>query len=158
MKEYILSIICIALFVSSLNLILPSGKTSRYVKSIICFVVSVCIFTPIIKNLNLSENSNASTNQIKLQEEYVNYFLSEKKESDYKKLEQILKNYGILYSNLKIEYSVVDKTEFNPTKIKIYLVKDFSSKDSFNNYSKDEILDEISFNLNVSKGNIYFYE
>lgn len=156
MKNYLISVITIALIISIITVILPRGKLSKYVKSVCSFILAFSIVSPLM-NFNEYGYTNIFTEhdyEIKLQEEYITYVFESKKTDDYKKIEQILNNNGINYSDIKIEYNVTDKTDFYPKKISVKLLKinTIVSKDVL-----EEIKKTISEVFKINMENIIFY-
>ncbi len=156
MKNYLISIFSITLIVTLINLILPKGKLTKYVKSTCSFILAFTIVFPLVNFNNLDINScfNDENIEINLQEDYISYVFEEKKRNDYQIINQILSNYGINNAEIKIEYNVVNLSDFTPKKIKINLCKEQENV----NISKEQVKIVLGNYFNIESENILLYD
>ena len=156
MKNYLISSISITLIITIINLILPKGKLSKYVKSICSFILAFSLVFPLLNfnGTNLNDVCTNSNKQIILQEDYISYVFNQKKQSDNQKVQLILSDYGINYEDIKIEYNVANINDFIPKKIRLTLGENNAN---INENVICEIKNVLSNCLSVDTENIFFY-
>lgn len=123
MKEWIISVTASLLIVVLISAIIPEGKTSRIVDSVLSLVFLLTVFSPVIKNFNgfFEASECVDATNVEIQIGYINFVAAKNVENKKSVYIDFLKKYGINNVSMQIEYSVngFDGTEI--TKIEIML-------------------------------------
>ncbi len=132
MKEYLLNVVGIVLFVSVLLAILPSGKTNELIKSIARMACLITILSPIVQffvgNKNLPSIFGESG--IELQSRYIEYCSEERISETEKLLKNELRQYFPTICDVEIawEFASVEKVGGTCEEISIKEVEISTSK------------------------------
>lgn len=100
MKGYVLSILGIALCGVLIDAIMPSGSTSKYIKSIFSIFVVAVILNPVINFFAKAKNLEINYNSIEVNQKLINYIANQKVEQTKNIIIFDLNNQGI--SNIYI--------------------------------------------------------
>ena len=116
-----MSILGVALIGAVIDLVLPSGRMNKFIKSVFAAVTVLIVLLPLpdlVKNGFKSENF-ILREDVRLQQEYLEYTASIKKNALCKGLRAALKEDGIVLGDLEIEGNfegsapVVEKVRIN---------------------------------------------
>lgn len=159
MNNWLSSIAIIVLFSSIIIMILPEGKTSFLIKSILSIVVSLSIVSPIKSFLTGDFNANSfSQNDVMLQEEYLFYVSNIKIESYKDNINNLLNDIGVTSSTINFEYKIDDFYRLTIDKVDINLKNAVINSDLERIYLIESIKKQISEYLNISKDFVVIYE
>ena len=81
MKAYIISILGITLCGVLIEIILPSGQTSKYIKSIYAIFVVAVILNPVINFFSKTNNVDLNYNNFEISDKLLNYISTQKVEA-----------------------------------------------------------------------------
>lgn len=143
MKEWVISVTASLLIVVLISAIIPEGKTSRVVNSVLSLVFLLTVFSPIIKGFNgfFEESGYENPANVEIQTEYISFVAAKNVENKKAIYIEFLKKYGINNVSMQIKYSVngFDGTEI--TKIEISL-----SSEELNNagLSANDVIKSVS--------------
>ena len=106
MKSWALSVGAVLLFISSINLILPEGKTSKIIKPIFTILLILVVIKPIsgLKNFDLSFDGKIDSS-IKIQSDFIEYVSAQKVENYKKNCVNIINELGVENCNIDINYN-----------------------------------------------------
>lgn len=159
MNNWLSSIAIIVLFSSIIIMILPEGKTSFLIKSILSIVVSLSIVSPIKSFLTGDFNANSfPQNDVMLQEEYLFYVSNIKIESYKDNINNLLNDIGVTSSTINFEYKIDDFYLLTIDKVDINLKNAVINSDLERIYLIESIKKQISEYLNISKDFVVIYE
>ena len=84
MKEWALKILISVLILSSISIILPTGKLSSYIKYVFAIILIPIVIEPVlmIKNNNFDFNTVFNETEVQVQNDYLDY-ISEQKINEY---------------------------------------------------------------------------
>lgn len=159
MKNWIFSIVVNAIFSSIISLILPDGKTSKTIKSIISLLLVIVILQPVI---NLSNDEillgDLYGNEVIIQTSYLDYFNKKTISEKEKYCAELLSKYGIDNSLVDIIFETDDKNTIIIKKIQINLKNSGIYSDKDNIYIIARAKNAIKDFLSVKEEQIEFYE
>lgn len=81
MKAYIISILGITLCGVLIEIILPAGQTSKYIKSIYAIFVVAVILNPVINFFSKTNNVDLNYNNFEISDKLLNYISTQKVEA-----------------------------------------------------------------------------
>ena len=142
MTEYILSIISVILLTGAAGIVLPEGKTGKFVKSVFAVATLVVILTPLIRWKNSSLPAFDNDYSIEYDENFLDYI--DFKESEYRSgvIEKMLREEG--YESLvQLYYERIDN-EFKITKVLIFLQNSGISGQDEHIYIPSEIIQAVA--------------
>ena len=159
MKNWILSIVAIVFLTSILGLILPKGRTANLIKSIFSVLAVLVLIRPIL-SISKIENGNFNdffASEITLQEDYL-FFANAKKIENYEnKIEEMIKEKGVLTSGVKIEYKHLENFNLVFEKIFLNINKSVISENKEHKNLIEEISNSVCTLLNVKKEILVVY-
>lgn len=120
MQGYILSILGIVIISVLTEILLPSGQTAKYIRSLLAVFVVYVLINPIITLLksDFDINKFLVTNNIELDKNLLNAIYSSKIEAKQTDLENLLEEQGYTGVKICIEYEIVDQ-EVLLSKVKV---------------------------------------
>ena len=118
MSGYILSILGIVIAEVVIDVIIPSGNISKYIKSIFSIFVIVVLLAPIINFINNFKGVNLDTNNLKPDEKLLNFIYKSQVISKEQTIEKELGNNGLNDIDIELNFS----TENNELKINSCIV------------------------------------
>lgn len=135
MTEYILSIVSVILLTGAVGIILPEGKTGKFIKSVFAVATLVVILTPLINLKGQEVPAFGGNDDVVYDEGYLDYIDYEKSESMSDTLEKMLKDEG--YESLvQVYYERVDN-KFKVTKVLIFCkIREYRDKTSIYIYRR----------------------
>lgn len=111
MTAWLIRVVAAVLFISLLTVMIPDGKTGKFIKPILSLVIVGVIFTPILYGFDKAGVLTVSSgkeygNALNYDEKYI-YFVFDKKIENYEdNCKDILSEYGINGATVTIQYSV----------------------------------------------------
>lgn len=112
MTSYVLSILGIVVAGVFIDIIIPSGAISKYIKGIYAIFVVAVLISPVVKFLNKNHNFTIKYQEYNLNENLLNYIHTSRANEMEKTIENCLYNTG--FSNVKINLKI--STENNELK------------------------------------------
>lgn len=106
MKGYVLSILGIALCGVLIDVIMPSGSTSKYIKSIFSIFVVAVILNPVIDFFAKTKNLEINYNSIEVNQKLINYITNQKVEQTKKSIILDLCNQGISNVDITLNFAL----------------------------------------------------
>lgn len=108
MKAYIISILGITLCGVLIDIILPSGSTSKYIKSIYSIFVVAVILNPLITFFAKSKDVDINYNNFETSQTLIDYINTQKIKSIESTIIEDLKQKGLTNIEIKINYAWQD--------------------------------------------------
>lgn len=110
MKEWIISVGAVILITAIASLILPEGKMGNYLKGIFAFIVILVILQPIFSIRNIEPNLDGilDSNNVVLQDNYMDYVYDKKGQSISNNCTHILNKMGISDAEILIKFEKND--------------------------------------------------
>lgn len=107
MKSWLLSIGVVLLMITSLNLILPEGKTGKTIKNIFSLILLMVVIRPVL-NIKNANNFTFFQNQdnIIVNEDFIEQTYNKRIDFYVNDCKKLLKNYGVMDSNVQMIYEI----------------------------------------------------
>ncbi len=157
MAGYILSILGIVVAGVFIDIIIPSGTISKYIKSIYAIFVLAVIITPIIKFFNNNQGFNLQYQEYEINQNLINYIQTNKIATIENDITLELENEGLFNIDIIINYSI-DNNELSINSCTINLENLVISSDN-QHINKYEIIKEIVREYtNLTDEEMIFYE
>lgn len=157
MAGYILSILGIVVADVFIDIIIPSGTISKYIKSIYAIFVLAVIITPIIKFFNNNQGFNLQYQEYEINQNLINYIQTNKIATIENDITLELENEGLFNIDIIINYSI-DNNELSINSCTINLENLVISSDN-QHINKYEIIKEIvREHTNLTDEEMIFYE
>ena len=157
MAGYILSILGIVVAGVFIDIIIPSGTISKYIKSIYAIFVLAVIITPIIKFFNNNQGFNLQYQEYEINQNLINYIQTNKIATIENDITLELENEGLFNIDIIINYSI-DNNELSINSCTINLENLVISSDN-QHINKYEIIKEIvREHTNLTDEEMIFYE
>lgn len=157
MAGYILSILGIVVAGVFIDIIIPSGTISKYIKSIYAIFVLAVIITPIIKFFNNNQGFNLQYQEYEINQNLINYIQTNKIATIENDITLELENEGLFNIDIIINYSI-DNNELSINSCTINLENLVISSDN-QHINKYEIIKEIVHEYTkLTDEEIIFYE
>ncbi len=106
MSRYVLSILGIVLLGIIIDVIVPSGNISKYIKSVFSIFVVAVIISPVVKFISNKNGIKLDYNNYELDKELVEYIYEKRVDNEENKIEIHLKDAGFAEVDINIEYSI----------------------------------------------------
>lgn len=137
MQNYIVAVLGIVLISVLVEVILPSGQTGKYIKSILAVFVVYVLVNPVItffkSDFNLDKYLNS--NQIQLNQTLLKDMYEQQIEAKEFDLEYLLYNNGYEQVDINLVYEIVDNCiKISKAKINIQNLVITSNKENINKY------------------------
>lgn len=157
MAGYILSILGIVVAGVFIDIIIPSGAISKYIKSIYAIFVLAVIVTPIIKFFNDNRGFDLQYQEYEINQNLINYIQTNKIEAMENNIILDLEDEGLSNIDIIINYSI-DNNELSINSCTINLENLVISSDK-QHINKYEIIKQIvRENTNLTDEEMIFYE
>lgn len=142
MTEYILSIISVILLTGAAGIVLPEGKTGKFVKSIFSVATLVVILTPLIRMKDSSAPVFDDDFVFEYDENYLEFI--DYKESEYRSgvIEEMLEENG--YETLVQLYYERAENQFKITKVLIFLKNSGISEQDEHIYISSDMIQAVA--------------
>ncbi len=157
MKAYVLSILGIVVVGVLIDVIIPSGSTGKYVKSIFSIFVVAVIISPVINLIAKAKGLEFSYKEISINSSFVEYVLNKQVDEIEFKIESLIEDEGIYNVEVELNHSVeFDKIKYNSCAINLENMVLKSDKSHNNIY---EIIKKIvNSETGLTEEEILFYE
>ena len=111
MTAWLIRVVAVVLFISLLTVMIPDGKTGKFIKPILSLVIVGVIFTPILYGFDKTGGLTVSSgkeygNALNYDEKYIYFVFDKKIENCENNCKDILSEYGINGATVTIQYSV----------------------------------------------------
>lgn len=106
MKAYVLSVLGIVVCGIIIDVILPTGNISKYIKSVYSIFVVAVIINPIVSFLTNKNDIKLNYNNFEIDTELVNYIYEKRTNNLEKTIEKELENEGFLNVDIELQYSI----------------------------------------------------
>ncbi len=155
MKIWVLNLVGVSLMGILLEILLPTGKTNKYIKGVLALVTVYVVVSPIIKIFNNEISiKNFFTTDIVIDEEFIFKTSQSYFEKEEKCLEDILEKNGIENVKVNIVPSINGQNKIEFVKIctkNMTLTKDYSNIDIIG-----KIEEIVKSRLKIDSGRIYY--
>lgn len=152
MKEWIFNIGTTVLLVSVITILLPDGKTGKFIKSIFSILILFVAIKPMATFSKIQLDNNIVYSEeidIEIQKDYIK-FTFEKKKAEYEQnCYKILENLGVSNAKIEIFYSDTDLV-FNIENVKIDLSNSVIISDKEHIFIIEEIKEKITSYLCIN--------
>lgn len=157
MKEWVISVTASLLIVVLISVIIPEGKTSRIVNSVLSSVFLLTVFSPLIKTANgfINSDENVNSQSVYLQTEYIEFVAAKNVENKKQIYIDFLKKYGINDVSMQIEYSVNGFDGVSISKIDVVLK---SSELNNSDVSEKDVIKSVSDYFNCESVTVVYNE
>lgn len=124
MSAWITAIVGVVVLGVLLEIILPEGEVTKYIRGIFSIIVVVVIITPIAQALSGEKkfNFDIDSSQIEIDNNYIDYFNKEHRLSDEKTITDMLIEKNL--SPLNVEISLKEGGEYRVEIVKLYYLPD----------------------------------
>ncbi len=157
MTEYILSILGIVLLGVMIDVIIPSGSISKFIKSLFGIFVLAVIIMPVIKFFNTTRDFNLEYTNYELNQTLLNYINNQKVLAIADDIETELYDNGFSNIDIKINYSTNDNNlTYNSCEVNLKNLVISKDKQHINKY--EFIIEVIKEYTNLVEEVIIFYE
>lgn len=160
MKEWALKILISVLILSSISIILPTGKLSSYIKYVFAIILIPIVIEPVlmIKNNNFDFNMVFNETEVQVQNDYLDY-ISEQKINEYNsRLNVLLNNLGVLGAKVDLLYNIDENYIIHIKKVCIDLTNSVINSDKEHIDIIETIKTAYSEYLHIDKDEVIIYE
>ncbi|MBE7083652.1 MAG: hypothetical protein E7373_03510 [Clostridiales bacterium] len=160
MKEWALKILISVLILSSISIILPTGKLSSYIKYVFAIILIPIVIEPVlmIKNNNFDFNTVFNETEVQVQNDYLDY-ISEQKINEYNsRLNVLLNNLGVLGAKVDLLYNIDENYIIHIKKVCIDLTNSVINSDKEHIDIIETIKTAYSEYLHIDKDEVIIYE
>ncbi len=141
MKGYILSILGVVVVGILVDVIIPSGKMNKFIKSVYSIFVVLIIISPIIKLFNKHKDFNFNYNDYTISQPLLNYINKQKLTAYKNDIISALNNEGLTGVDLEFNYSLEnDKLILNSCTVNL---KNLSISSNFTHTNKYEFISKV---------------
>lgn len=157
MNEYILSILGIVFAGIFIDILIPNGAISKYIKSIYSIFVVAVILNPIILYLNKTNDFVIKYQDIQLNEKLLTYIAKKKVQATENTIESSLNDKGYAGVDIKIDY-ILENDEITLISCNVNL-ENLAISTSNQHINKYEFIsEEVIQRTNLEMGEITFNE
>ena len=155
MTGYILSVLGIVVAGVFIDVLLPSGTISKYIKGIYSIFVVAVLISPITKLLD--KDFKLSYTQIQTDEKLLNYIYNNRAKSQESDLEEYFEVEGFKGVDIQLEFSIENDTLiYNACKINLKNLEINADKQHINKY--EFIKSTVTNATNLTEEEIKIYE
>lgn len=157
MSGYVLSILGIVLIGVIIEVVIPSGNISKYIKGIFSIFVVAVIISPVVTLISNKNNFKLTYTNYELDSELIEYIYSNRVKNIESEIENYLKQEGFDKIDIKIDFSIEnDEITYNFCNVNLQNLEISADKHHINKY--EFIKDVISNYTNLTDEEIIFYE
>lgn len=157
MTGYILSILGIVVAGVFIDIIVPTGSISKYIKGIYSIFVVAVIISPVVKFLNKNHNLTIKYAEYNINENLLDYIYSMRATSLETNLEKLLEDQGFSNLDIKLTFSIKNnELTYNSCAVNLKNLSISSDKQHINKY--EFIKNIIKENTNLTDKEIIFDE
>ena len=163
LKGWLLGIFAVAIILETVLIILPEGKTGKYIKGFFLLVLALVILRPIVdfknnfKDFDINVSTNNS-NDFTQQNDYLEYVVNVSVEEKIRQCKILLENCGIKESDVEIAYTRTQGIEYIITKVNLNLTNAVIIGQDEHKNIIEKAKNNLCEYLNVSDGVIIIYE
>lgn len=157
MSGYILSILGIVLLGVIIEVVIPSGNISKYIKSIFSIFVVAVIISPVVNFISNKNNFKLTYTDYSLDSELIEYIYSNRVKNTETQIENYLKEEGFDKIDIKIVFSIENnEITYNLCNVNLKNMVISADKQHINKY---EFIKDVVINFtNLTEEEINFYE
>lgn len=157
MSGYILTILGIVLAGILIDIIVPTGKINKYIKSIFAIFVVAVILMPVVKFIAKSDEITINYTDYEIEQNLMNYIFSSRVTAYENEIIEVLENNGLSNIDIKINYSI-NSNELSLNSCEVNLKNMTSSNIDSHNNRYEFIAETIKEITNLTDEVIIFYE
>ena len=157
MSGYILTILGIVLAGIFIDIIVPTGKINKYIKSIFAIFVVAVILMPVVKFIAKSDEITINYNDYEIEQNLMDYIFSSSVTAYENEIIEVLENNGLSNIDIKINYSI-NSNELSLNSCEVNLKNMTSSNIEMHNNRYEFIAETIKEITNLTDEVIIFYE
>lgn len=157
MSGYILTILGIVLAGILIDIIVPTGKINKYIKSIFAIFVVAVILMPVVKFIAKSDEITINYNDYEIEQNLMDYIFSSRVTAYENEIIEVLENNGLSNIDIKINYSI-NSNELSLNSCEVNLKNMTSSNIEMHNNRYEFIAETIKEITNLTDEVIIFYE
>lgn len=157
MSGYILTILGIVLAGILIDIIVPTGKINKYIKSIFAIFVVAVILMPVVKFIAKSDDITINYTDYEIEQNLMNYIFSSRVTAYENEIIEVLENNGLSNIDIKINYSI-NSNELSLNSCEVNLKNMTSSNIEMHNNRYEFIAETIKEITNLTDEVIIFYE
>ena len=157
MSCYILTILGIVLAGILIDIIVPTGKINKYIKSIFAIFVVAVILMPVVKFIAKSDDITINYTDYEIEQNLMNYIFSSRVTAYENEIIEVLENNGLSNIDIKINYSI-NSNELSLNSCEVDLKNMTSSNIEMHNNRYEFIAETIKEITNLTDEVIIFYE
>lgn len=157
MSGYILTILGIVLAGILIDIIVPTGKINKYIKSIFAIFVVAVILMPVVKFIAKSDEITINYTDYEIEQNLMDYIFSSRVTAYENELIEVLENNGLSNIDIKINYSI-NSNELSLNSCEVNLKNMTSSNIEMHNNRYEFIAETIKEITNLTDEVIIFYE
>lgn len=157
MSGYILTILGIVLAGILIDIIVPTGKINKYIKSIFAIFVVAVILMPVVKFIAKSDEITINYNDYEIKQNLMDYIFSSRVTAYENEIIEVLENNGLSNIDIKINYSI-NSNELSLNSCEVNLKNMTSSNIEMHNNRYEFIAETIKEITNLTDEVIIFYE
>jgi len=106
MSGYVLSILGIVLLGVIIDVIIPSGNISKYIKSVFSIFVVAVIISPVVNFLSNKNGIKLEYDNYEMDKQLIEYIFAKRTENEENKIEIYLKDNGFNGIDINLNYSI----------------------------------------------------
>ena len=157
MAGYILSILGIVVAGVLIDVIIPSGTISKYIKGIYSIFVVAVLITPVVKFLNKNHDFTIKYEEYSVNNNLLEYIYSMRATALETNIENMLKDEGFSGVDIKILFSIENnELKYNSCNVNLKNLEISADKQHINKY--EFIMEIIRKNTNLTEEEIIIYE
>ena len=157
MSGYILTILGIVLAGILIDIIVPTGKINKYIKSIFAIFVVAVILMPVVKFIAKSDEITINYTDYEIEQNLMDYIFSSRVTAYENEIIEVLENNGLSNIDIKINYSI-NSNELSLNSCEVNLKNMTSSNIEMHNNRYEFIAETIKEITNLKDEVIIFYE
>ena len=157
MSGYILTILGIVLAGILIDIIVPTGKINKYIKSIFAIFVVAVILMPVVKFIAKSDEITINYTDYEIEQNLMDYIFSSRVTAYENEIIEVLENNGLSNIDIKINYSI-NSNELSLNSCEVNLKNMTSSNIEMHNNRYEFIAETIKEITNLTYEVIIFYE
>lgn len=157
MSGYILTILGIVLAGILIDIIVPTGKINKYIKSIFAIFVVAVILMPVVKFIAKSDDITINYTDYEIEQNLMDYIFSSRVTAYENEIIEVLENNGLSNIDIKINYSI-NSNELSLNSCEVNLKNMTSSNIDSHNNRYEFIAETIKEITNLTDEVIIFYE
>ena len=157
MSGYILTILGIVLAGILIDIIVPTGKINKYIKSIFAIFVVAVILMPVVKFIAKSDEITINYTDYEIEQNLMDYIFSSRVTAYENEIIEVLENDGLSNIDIKINYSI-NSNELSLNSCEVNLKNMTSSNIDSHNNRYEFIAETIKEITNLTDEVIIFYE